>query len=239
MWRNLSTHFVYAADSLDLQSLSCRNIVGVVCTPGSCCSYCSAPGIIRVVVEWYHDCYRLACDYCAGIHWLTDTSTWTWHVESHEGLIPVLEPKYIDLLHMNQVSLAQALGWVAYVEQNGEAVDLLLTLASEGRWSPMHVNAAQQLILDRGGEFASRRRRDGHYRIERLQRLSGLPLSEARRLNKLWMHNRYRTHDPLGLSVTEIDQLARLERRYKYMLTKLDEQEILSLVVGSAGQANP
>lgn len=225
-----NTEFVVALDREDLRYPCAPPIRGVVYSPSSFCSSCHTPGSARLIVEKWEGWHYLMCERCITSHWAVEVWPWIHAAESLDGLLLALYPKQIDLVLAGISQIARALGWSTYAVPNVQTLDLLLCLANEGRLSAGQLDTAHRLFSEQGGLSAIRRRRDIHYRIKRLQRLTALRADESRRLDKLAASNLKFGRQPTGQTAVEADKIMLLEKRYGSELERLDQQWLENLI---------
>jgi hypothetical protein len=228
-----NTEFIVALDREDLRYPCAPPIRGVVYSPSSFCSSCQTPGSARLIVEKWEGWHYLMCERCTTSHWSVEVWPWIDAAESLDGLLLALYPKQIDLVLAGISQITRALGWSTYALPNVQTLDLLLCLANEGRLSAGQLDTAHRLFSEQGGMAAIRQRRDMHYRIKRLQRLTVLRMDESRRLDKLAASNLNFERQPTGLTAVEADKIMLLEKRYGGELERLDQQWLENLIACS------
>jgi hypothetical protein len=228
-----NTEFILAIDQEDLRYVSTPPIRGVVYSPSSFCSSCHTPGSARLIVEKWEGWHYLMCERCITSQWSVEVWPWIHAAESLDGLLLALYPKQIDLVLAGISQIARALWWSTYAVPNVQTLDLLLCLANEGYLSAVQIDTAQRLFSEQGGMAAIRRRRDIHYRIKRLRRLTVLRTDESRRLDKLAASNLDFERQPAGLTTAEADKIMLLEKRYGDELERLDQQWLENLIARS------
>jgi hypothetical protein len=238
MWAKYNTDFILALDREELYSFGQPVFAGAVYSPGSPCASCGAVGQVQAVMREHDDCYLLVCDTCAITRWAVNTHPWHWTLTAYDGLPPVLQARHTDLVINHTIDIAQTFGWLRYTECSSQVLETLLNLVSDGQLTTPQREAADRLIAARGGMDLIKRRRDLQYRLQRLQRVPNLRLSEIQRLKRLTAANLDYVRYPQGLTAVEVGKLVALEKRYKDSLRDLDEQSLRVLVARSRSESS-